>query len=77
VSMSKWNAAGQANMVWQEDPQPGSAVFPDYYSPFATVRQAFCRFADFLTSVDEQDHGTPAEFFLDQNYRTHSTHPRQ
>jgi hypothetical protein len=67
VSMSKWNAAGQANMAWQEDPQPGSAVFNDY-SPFATVRQAFCRFADFLTTVDEQDHGTPTEFFLDQNY---------
>lgn len=65
--MSKWNVPGQANLVWQEDPQPGSAVFNDN-SPLAHVRQVFCRISNFLTTVDVGDGRASGEFALDQNY---------
>ena len=65
--MSKWNAPGQANLVWQEDPQPGSAVFNDN-SPLAHLRQVFCRISNFLTTVDVRNRRMFEDFALDQNY---------
>ncbi len=67
ASMSKWNVPGQANMVYQEDPQPGSAVFTDN-SPLARVRQVFCRRSGIpITSVSGEQE-VPKEFLLSQNY---------
>ncbi len=67
ASMSKWNSAGQANIVYQEDPQPGSAVFGSDASPLAKTRQRFCRVTGFPTSVGQVSE-TPEEFQLYQNY---------
>jgi hypothetical protein len=63
VSMSKWNAPNQANMVWQEDTSPD----PD--GLIAThAQQIFCRVSDFVTIVDDHDPGFPHDFSLSQNY---------
>jgi hypothetical protein len=67
-SISKWNAAGQANIVYQEDPQPGSAVFGNDLSPLARVRQRYCRVTGLPASVDEGSREIPKQFALFQNY---------
>jgi hypothetical protein len=68
VSVSKWNPPGQAYVVYQEDPQPGSAVFGGDNSPQARVRQRFVRVSVPIgTGVDEAA-TAPAEFALHQNY---------
>lgn len=64
-SMSRWNAAGQANLVWQEDPSPGGAAFPGEGDTTRT-RQVFCRVSN-ITFASE-DAATPREFRLEQNY---------
>jgi hypothetical protein len=66
VSMSKYNASGTASMVYQEDPEPGSHVMPDY-APVSRNRLKYCRISDFLVGVEE-NHAAPAEFALHQNY---------
>ncbi|MBI5471184.1 MAG: T9SS type A sorting domain-containing protein [Ignavibacteriae bacterium] len=66
ASMSKWNPGRSANMVFQEDPQPGSSAFGNDGSPLARSRQRFMRIGDptAVGSVVE----TPREFRLYQNY---------
>ena len=66
VSMSKWNPGLSANMVYQEDPQPGSSAFGNDGSPVARSSQRFMRVGDptSVRSVTEN----PREFQLYQNY---------
>ena len=64
-SMSKWNTGGAA-VVFQEDPQPGSAVFGDN-SPLARVRQKFILVLP-PDAVNEYPRELPDEFTLFQNY---------
>jgi len=67
-SISKWNSPGEAYIVYQEDPQPGSAVFGGDNSPMARVRQRFCRISGLPTGIDEAAGEVPNEFALSQNY---------
>jgi hypothetical protein len=67
-SISKWNAPGDAYIVYQEDPQPGSAVFGGDNSPMARVRQKFCRVSGLPTTVEESVGEVPNQFALSQNY---------
>ncbi|MBX2991425.1 MAG: T9SS type A sorting domain-containing protein [Bacteroidetes bacterium] len=63
-SISKWNAAGQVNLVWQEDAEPGTWwAFNE--GPITRNRQVFYR--DILTNVEENPE-SPREFVLFQNY---------
>ncbi|MBX2992949.1 MAG: T9SS type A sorting domain-containing protein [Bacteroidetes bacterium] len=66
VSMSKWNPALQANLVYQEDPEPGAGAFGTDLAPVSRNRQRFVRIGPFA-SVGEPG-GIPAEFTLFQNY---------
>ncbi len=66
VSMSKWNPGLSANMVYQEDPQPGSSAFGNDGSPVARSSQRFMRVGD-PTAVGEASEW-PADFQLSQNY---------
>jgi hypothetical protein len=67
-SISKWNPPGEADIAYQEDPQPGSAVFGNDHSPLSRVRQRFCRMSGLPTGVDEARREIPGEFALHQNY---------
>ena len=67
-SISKWNNPGDANIVFQEDPQPGSAVFGNDHSPLAMVRQKFVRISGLPTGVNEPQASAPTGFSLEQNY---------
>ena len=67
-SISKWNPPGQAYIVYQEDPQPGSAVFGSDSSRQARVRQRFCRISGIPTEVAGEQQGVPLSFSLEQNY---------
>lgn len=67
-SISKWNSPGDANIVFQEDQQPGSAVFGGDNSPLARVRQKFVRIGGLPTGVDGPRESVPTEFSLEQNY---------
>jgi hypothetical protein len=67
-SISKWNPPGSASIVYQEDPQPGSAVFGADHSPLARLRQRHCRISGLPTSVDGGQKETPQSFELSQNY---------
>jgi hypothetical protein len=65
-SMAKVNPANSACIVYQEDPQPGSAVFGGDNSPMAIVRQVFNHV---LLSGESVDEGyRPKSFALRQNY---------
>ena len=68
VSVSKWNPPGSVYLVYQEDPQPGSAVFGGDNSPMARVRQRFCKVTGFSTSVENLSNEAPTGFALYQNY---------
>jgi hypothetical protein len=65
-SMSKWNAERQANMVWQEDPVPGSHITD--FAPVSFSRQVFCRISDLIVDVEDDKNGMPGQFTLSQNY---------
>ena len=67
-SISKWNPPGQVYIVYQEDPQPGSAVFGSDSSRLARVRQRFCRITGIPTEVHQPSDQVPNKFFLEQNY---------
>ena len=66
-SLSKWNEPGFANIVWQEDTQPGSHAFTDN-APKSLSWQVFNKVD--LTTLTGVGGGEPIarEFSLDQNY---------
>jgi hypothetical protein len=66
-SISKWNASGELNIVYQEDPSPGLAAFPGDGSDTARTRQVFCRVSNFTLGVYEHT-PRPQHFVLEQNY---------
>jgi len=66
-SMSKWNPPGEANFVYQEDPQPGAGSFGDG-SPVARLRQVFHKKTGLPTDVAEHPAHMPTTFALLQNY---------
>ncbi|MBX2992431.1 MAG: T9SS type A sorting domain-containing protein [Bacteroidetes bacterium] len=67
-SVSRWNHAGAAmaaaNLVWQEDPEPGSHIMDG--APLSRSKQVFRQAVMFWNSAGEQ--GRPLEFALHQNY---------
>ncbi len=67
-SVSKWNAAGQFNMVWTQKSKSGLYAFPGNADTVRTS-QVFLRVSPIVintTSVGES--GTPNSFKLSQNY---------
>ncbi len=66
-SISKWNANGQINLVYQEDTAPGLAAFPGDGSDTVRTKQVFCRVSDFTLDVNEKN-TPPLQFALEQNY---------
>jgi hypothetical protein len=65
-SMAKWNPAGEANMVWQEDREPGAHAFADL-APISRSLQVFYR-RPLTTGVEDKGGRVPERFALDQNY---------
>jgi hypothetical protein len=68
-SISRWNNGGAAmaegNLVWQEDPEPGSHIADG--APVSRSKQVFSRRRVIWNSADENNQ-KPYEFFLHQNY---------
>lgn len=68
-SMSRWNHAGasmaEANLVWQEDTEPGSHVMDG--APISRSKQVFGRGILIWNSAEESG-AAPAAFKLHQNY---------
>jgi hypothetical protein len=67
VSISKWNSPGEANLVFQEDPQPGAGSFGDG-SPLARIRQVFYKRTGIPTDVPDHRRHLPDRLALFQNY---------
>jgi hypothetical protein len=63
-SVSKYNAPGEVNIVYQEDYQPGSSAFNDG-APLSRSRQVFLKMP--ITSVREIG-SVASEYKLSQNY---------
>jgi hypothetical protein len=63
-SVSKWNAPGEVNIVWQEDPVPGAHAFADG-APISRSSLVFLKAT--LTGVAENG-GTVRDYRLYQNY---------
>jgi hypothetical protein len=67
ASMSQWNQPGFVNLVWQVDPQPGSAAFTDN-APLTRAWQVYYKLdLSILTGVGE-DGNVANNFRLSQNY---------
>jgi hypothetical protein len=65
--MSQWNQPGFVNLVWQVDPQPGSAAFTDN-APLTRAWQVYYKLdLSILTGVGE-DGNVANNFRLSQNY---------
>ncbi|MFN0159406.1 MAG: T9SS type A sorting domain-containing protein [Bacteroidota bacterium] len=67
-SVSKWNAPGEVNIVWQEDTQPGPFAFNGGFTlaPVSRASQVFMK-VQLSTDVDEEE-GIAKNFALRQNY---------
>ena len=64
-SVSKWNAPGQFNIVWQEDTEPGAHT-PN--SDNATITRSYLKFMQVGTVDVREQTSVPQSFVLSQNY---------
>ncbi len=64
-SVSKWNAPGELNIVWQEDTQPGAHAAN---SDNATISRSYLKFMKVSTVDVGEEASVPRLFTLSQNY---------
>lgn len=64
-SVSKWNAPGEFNIVWQEDREPGAHAAN---SDNATISRSYLKFMKVSTVDVDEEPDVPRSFGLSQNY---------